>query len=940
MSCRTTPMRLLLAAFILIAFGVRLYRLEAQPLWTDEGLSLYRARLDLPGILSNEIMVRGVVTKDTTPPFYFLLLHFLRAGAGESVFALRMLGVMAGVLMVPLLFLLGQRLFSKQAGLVTALLGALSPFHVWYSQDARTYSLLIALSLISVYASLRMRDPFASRSQRAMWIGAWLLTGVTMVYTHYTGFLVLAFEGAVLIVESIFQLQRRWLMVAIILASLPTIPLVQYAIWRTQYVSEYGVAFRPLDRIFQELISAFSLGLSETLVHPWWAILPFLALAILGVFGARNGKWRSSLFLLAYFLIPVLIFFAITLFKPLYTGPRHLIIALPPFLLLMGQGLALLWERQKFLFAMAALWVTVGMIVWLNTQFTDIRFVKDDIRSAANYITENARADDIVILHDAIIGFVFDYYYKGVAPWIVIPEYTQNDPNAALTAFKEAAETHHRTWFLYWPPPRAAFPSDLLPNWADANLLKYDQVVFSFMWLPMGVAVYGPRYPTVSMLPEDAEPIYREWETGLQLVAASLPSGPLLVGEKASFRLYWLAGPGNQPDYHLQFRLIDSGGQEWVGWDGPIFKFLPASAWPKGQFMLQEVDLRLPFDLPPTEYVVQVRLANGETGRTFALVEEGDQGKDTALSLGVVRVARCIDPGKLYAEVEGTPTRIRFVPDLELTAYRLPGSQTRPGYALPVELHWRATKTLQRDYHLRVWLAGRWGQRWGEMETTLSAIDFPTFLWQQGDQVWGRLKFRLPREIPSGDYDLCLQVFDTVTGEALGITGVGPWPTNFVTLGQVHVESWPFATETPPMMYKTDALVGGAVRLEGYNLSASRLTPGPLTLTLYWRAVGTLDRSYHVFLHLVDEQEIIIGQSDGLPANWTRPTDSWRRGEIIVDEHRLTISEEASPGVYWLYAGLYDPESKTLERLKVVIDGIERTDGRVPLGAIGVLRSP
>ncbi|MBC7262726.1 MAG: glycosyltransferase family 39 protein [Chloroflexi bacterium] len=934
------PIRLLLAALILIAFGVRVYRLEAQPLWTDEGLSLYRARLDLPGILSNEIVVRGVVTKDTTPPFYFLLLHFLRAGAGESVFALRMLGVMAGVLMVPLLFLLGQRLFSKQAGLATAFLGALSPFHVWYSQDARTYSLLIALSLISVYALLRMRDHLASRSQRVMWVGAWVLAGVTMLYTHYTGFLVLAFEGVVLIVDSVLRSRRRWLLAVGILASLPTIPLVQYAVWRTQHVSEYGVAFRPLDRIFQELISAFSLGLSETLVHPWWAILPFLALAILGAFWVRDRQWRPSLFLLAYFLVPVLIFFVITLFKPLYTGPRHLIIVLPAFLLLMGQGLALLWERQKFLFAMAALWVTAGMIIWLNTQFTDIRFVKDDIRSAAAYITENARADDIVILHDAIIGFVFDYYYEGAAPWTVIPEYTQNDQNTALMEFQEAAETHRRTWFLYWPPPRAAFPPDLLPNWADANLLKYDQVVFPFMWLPMGVAVYGPRYPAVSTPPDDAVPIYREWETGLQLAAVSLPTSPSLAGEKISFHLYWLAGPDNQPDYHLQFRLIDPQGQEWAGWDGPIFKFLPTRAWPKGQFMVQEVEFRLPPDLPPIEYGVQVRIADEKTGHTFVLTGKGDQERDAALLLGTIRVARCTDPTKFYAKEMGTPTRVRFVPDLELIAYRLPQSPTRPGYALPVELHWRATRTLQSDYRLRVWLAGQWGQRWGEMETTLSAIDFPTFLWQQGDRAWGRLKFRLPREIPSGDYDLCLQVFDVAVGEALGVVGAGPWPTNFVTLGRVRVESWPFVTETPPMVHETNALVGGAARLEGYNLSASRLTPGPLTLTLYWRAVETFDRSYHVFVHLVSAHEVIVSQSDGVPVNWTRPTDSWRRGEVIVDEHHLTIGEQIPPGVYSLYVGLYDPKSKVLERLKVVLDGIERVDGRVPLGTIEVVGPP
>ena len=156
---------LLLMALLLIAFGLRVYRLDAQSLWSDEGLSLYRARLALGENLTNVIVVPpNVPTQDTNPPLYFMALSALRAIAGESEYTLRFASVLAGVLLVPLLYVTGRRLFAERAGLLAALLGAVSPFLVWYSQEARMYTLLAALSLASVYLLLRAID-FPARSE-------------------------------------------------------------------------------------------------------------------------------------------------------------------------------------------------------------------------------------------------------------------------------------------------------------------------------------------------------------------------------------------------------------------------------------------------------------------------------------------------------------------------------------------------------------------------------------------------------------------------------------------------------------------------------------------------------------------------------------------------------------------------------------------------------
>ena len=67
--------------------------------------------------------------------------------------------------------------------------------------------------------------------------------------------------------------------------------------------------------------------------------------------------------------------------------------------------------------------------------------------------------------------------------------------------------------------------------------------------------------------------------------------------------------------------------------------------------------------------------------------------------------------------------------------------------------------------------------------------------------------------------------------------------------------------------------------------------------------------SYRVFVHLVDESGQIIAQSDGEPANWTRPTTGWAAGEYILDAHTLTLPDGMTNGRLALRVGLYDPQT-------------------------------
>ena len=93
----------LIVLFLLLSWALRLHSLDGKSIWSDEGLSVYRARQSIPFIVTNKIVIQNVVTKDTQPPLYFVLLHLVRGVAGETEFALRFLSACFAALIVPLL---------------------------------------------------------------------------------------------------------------------------------------------------------------------------------------------------------------------------------------------------------------------------------------------------------------------------------------------------------------------------------------------------------------------------------------------------------------------------------------------------------------------------------------------------------------------------------------------------------------------------------------------------------------------------------------------------------------------------------------------------------------------------------------------------------------------------------------------------------------------
>jgi 4-amino-4-deoxy-L-arabinose transferase-like glycosyltransferase len=192
---QTAPLYSLLALATLAAAVLRFYGLGANSLWVDEIVTLKLAEHSLSDI------VRLSSGANFVPPLYYLLVHGALRALGESEVALRLPSAIAGILTVPVVALLALELTgSRGVAGVAAVLLALNPLHLWFSQEARAYAVLLffgCCALLFVARAIRTGSP-------RDWIGYAVFSALTFL-THTTGLLV----GAVAFAWVLWSPNRR-----------------------------------------------------------------------------------------------------------------------------------------------------------------------------------------------------------------------------------------------------------------------------------------------------------------------------------------------------------------------------------------------------------------------------------------------------------------------------------------------------------------------------------------------------------------------------------------------------------------------------------------------------------------------------------------------------------------------------------------------------------
>lgn len=405
-----------LLAIVLVGAVLRFVRLDFQSLWYDELGSWYLASFDDIGSV-----IRTTGGMDVHPPGYEILLWGWMKLFGESATAMRGLSTLAGVLCIPLMFIMARQLYSAREGLIAALLLSVGWAPIFYSQEARAYSLMLGLALVCsyfwwpVFTSLLDR-----RHPKLLDIFCYIPAAIVLAYLHYFGLFFVLLQGAAISAAAIRSPRNfnhiLMMYVPVLVAYLPWIPTMRRHASIEKFVIPKPNQWTLVDWpkfLFSEsnavLGAAMLLGAVAVIVR-------FRAASDRRSSVAANISKlasREGVYLWLWLMAP----YVITAAKSLVGVPiltyRNLIISLPAAYILLSRGIVLISERRRFLVAITAGFAALTLVNLIAAKGYYTTQSKADVRQACAYIIKNYQQyPDSVIVTSAIWPCAGDYYFR------------------------------------------------------------------------------------------------------------------------------------------------------------------------------------------------------------------------------------------------------------------------------------------------------------------------------------------------------------------------------------------------------------------------------------------------------------------------------------------------------------------------------------------------
>lgn len=406
-----------------------------------------------------------------------------------------------------------------------------------------------------------------------------------------------------------------------------------------------------------------------------------------------------------------------------------------------------------------------------------------------------------------------------------------------------------------------------------------------------------PALRSDGILPGVEHPVSQPYADGMVLIGYDVSATRIPGDGTLRVDLYWTARERPTRPYQTVVHLIGPDGFLWSpqgsirprGYQRP----LPTDTWEPGRYAIDSHEVELLPGTPPGTYRVVMTLFDQETLQPLSLLNEAGQPAAPSLTLMEVTVARPHRPAD-------PPTRGRLdlpAGPLALLTADFDRDHAAPGDTVRAAFLWRVEGQSTAPFTPTLALLADDGSSAAEFSLAPLVPWFPLVEWRSGEVWRSQHRLTLPAILPSGTYTWTLQVARSSNYPTARLTVAVP-PRTFTP---------------PPVGQEVGTHLGDVATLIGFTLNPATcpfcdLRPAaPLTVTLVWRAETTASASYHVFLHLLGPDGRIVAQSDGIPANWTRPTTGWLPGEYIVDPRVLTLPPDALSGTYTLQTGLYLP---------------------------------
>ena len=442
----------LMVFLILLGLILRLQNLGAASLWHDEAYTWLFTRFDLSELIET-------VRRDgVNPPFYYLAVKLMRELLGDTEFGLRFLSATAGFLAVIPLIAVGYGIAGIGGATAVAIFWTFHPMAVWYSQEARPYALVAALTSLLIFLF------FLQKKSPRNWI--WPLVFFTVVLgslTHYYFFIVIG----ILILLAVAEIRvdpkffRKWTLVCM----LGFIPLAGWLYWYFSQASpSLGIGW------IQQPVWTDVLGTIWNLSSGYGGVpqpgstlfglivLTFIISAL--IWGRRRATaWKIFLIAIAIPLFAILIF---SQKRPIYQD-RYFIVLLPFFGILLAYGYGAFAEKVQsrmgypnfnVVLIPLGIFAVVGLLAGSRIQVED-HYQKEDWRTLSQRVPGQSQSEIRVWLADREAIVPMSYYHD--ANFEVLDDnraescgdrcyWVLRQPYTGTHAFTQAVSNPERPW--------------------------------------------------------------------------------------------------------------------------------------------------------------------------------------------------------------------------------------------------------------------------------------------------------------------------------------------------------------------------------------------------------------------------------------------------------------------------------------------------------------
>jgi hypothetical protein len=356
-----------------------------------------------------------------------------------------------------------------------------------------------------------------------------------------------------------------------------------------------------------------------------------VALVIVGVLllaglWPRKGHWFGIVSLALYLLLPIVLIFALDLYKEAWL--KFLIVVLPPFHVLTARGMANLVQgvrykkQEAIILHLASCILLIGLSTAavypsLHNLYFNPAYARDDYRQIAADVAASAGADTAVILNAPNQWEVFTYYYpdRDVYPAPYRPR--QGRVEEFLSPLIEG---YDRLFVVTWGDAESD-PQRLIESSLAANAYKTDDRWYGRVRLATYGAAPLPQQPAVVL---DAD-----FGEAMHLLGYALPGDSLAPGDILPVTLFWEArAPALEP-FKVTVQLLGDAGPPVAQHDGePVGGFAPTTIWQPGQAVTDRHGVLIPTDLPPGNYTLVVAVYHAATGERLPVAIDGKSAGD------------------------------------------------------------------------------------------------------------------------------------------------------------------------------------------------------------------------------------------------------------------------------------------------------------------------